>query len=66
MTKPMPTGCIKEHPSPSWLEFNLILKTVNSDDEIEHFFVVDIEFDEKRATEHKYMYDKILSLIIEK
>ena len=66
MTKPMPTGCIKEHPSPSWLEFNLILKTVNSDDEIEHFFVVDIKFDEKRATEHKYMYDKILSLIIEK
>ena len=62
----MPTGCIKEHPSPSWLEFNLILKTVNSDDEIEHFFVVDIKFDEKRATEHKYMYDKILSLIIEK
>ena len=24
-TKPMSTGCIKEHPSPSWFEFNLLL-----------------------------------------
>ena len=22
MTRPMPTGCIKEHPSPSWVKFN--------------------------------------------
>ena len=66
MTKPMPTGCIKEHPSPSWLEFNLLLKTVNLDDEIGNLFVVDIEFYEKRATECKYMYNEILSPIIEK
>ena len=51
MTKPMPTCCIKEHPSVSWLEFNLLLKTVDLDDEIGHLFIVDIEFDEKRATE---------------
>ena len=51
MTKPIPTGCIKEHPSPSWLEFNLFLETVDLDDKIEHLFVVGIEFDEKRATE---------------
>ena len=25
MTKPMPTGCIKEHPAPSCLKFNLLL-----------------------------------------
>ena len=53
MTKPMPTGCIKEPPSPSWLKFNLLLKTVNLDDTIEHLFVVNIEFDEERATERE-------------
>ena len=26
MTKPMPTCCIKEYPSPSWLKFNVIWK----------------------------------------
>ena len=51
MTKPMPTGCIKEHPAPSWLKFNLLLETVDLDDKIGHLFVVDIKFDEKRATE---------------
>ena len=66
MTKPMPTGCIKEHPSPSWFEFNLLLETVDLDDVIGHLFLVDIEFDEKRATEHEYMYNEILPPIIEK
>ena len=36
MTKPMPSGCIKEHPVPSWLKFNLLLKTVNLVDKIGH------------------------------
>ena len=34
MTRPMPTGCIKEHPSPSWLKFNLLLETVSLGDPI--------------------------------
>ena len=51
MTKPMPSGCIKEDPAPSWLKFNPLLKNVNLDDTIRHLFVVDIKFDEKRATE---------------
>ena len=51
MTKPMPTGCIKEHLFPSWLEFSLFLETIDLEDQIGHLFVVDIEFDEKRATE---------------
>ena len=46
MTKPKPTDCIKEHPSPSWLEFNLLLETVDLDVKIGHLFVVNIEFDE--------------------
>ena len=51
MTKPMPTGCIKEYPSPSWLKFNLLLESISLDDPIGHLFIVDIEFDEKNATE---------------
>ena len=66
MTKPMPIGFIKEYPSPSWLELNLLLKTVNLDDKIEHLFVVDIKFDEKRAPEREYMYSEILPPFIEK
>ena len=66
MTKPLPIGCIKEHPSPSWLEFNLLLKTVDLDDEIGHLFLVDIKFDEERAAEHNYMNNEILTPIIEK
>ena len=66
MTKTMPTGFIKEQPAPSWLKFNLLLETVDLDDEIGHLFVVNIEFDEKRATEREYMYNEILTPIIEK
>ena len=48
MTKPMPTGCIKEHPSLSWLKFNIVLESVSLDDPKGQLFVVDIEFDEKK------------------
>ena len=65
MTKPMPTGCIKEH-SPSWLEFNLLLETVSLDEKIGHLFVVDIEFDERNATKKHFMYNQIFLPIIEK
>ena len=51
MTKPKPTDYIKEHPSPSWLEFNLLLETVDLDDKTGHLFVVNIEFDENEASE---------------
>ena len=62
----MPIGCIKEHPAPSWLKFNLLLETVNLDDKVGDLFVVDIEFDGKRATEQEYMYHEIVPLIIDK
>ena len=48
MTKPMPTGCIKEYNSPSWLTFNLLLEKVSLEDSICHLFVVDIKFDQKK------------------
>ena len=39
----MPTGYIKEK-TPSRSEFNVLLKTVDLDDNIGHFFVAEIEF----------------------
>ena len=66
MTRPMPTGCIKQNNSPSWLEFNLLLEKVSLEDPIGHLFVVDIEFDEENATEKQYMYNEIFPPIIEK
>ena len=62
----MSIGCIKEHLASSWLKFNPLLKTIDLDDKIGHLFVVNIEFDEKRATERECMYNEILPLITEK
>ena len=66
MTRPMPTGCIKQNNSPTWLEFNLLLEKVTLEDPIGHLFIVDIEFDEQNATEKQYMYNEIFPPIIEK
>ena len=66
MTRPMPTGCIKESNSPSWLKFNLLLETVTLEDKIVHLFIVDIEFDLENADERKYLYNEIFPPIIEK
>lgn len=65
MTKPMLTGCIKEQPAPSWLTFNLLLETVDSDNKIVHLFVVNIKFDEETSTGPEYIYNEILTPIIE-
>ena len=66
MTKTIPKDCIKEHLALPWLKFNLLPETINFDDKIGHLFVVDIKFYEKGVTEREYMYNEILSLIIEK
>ena len=68
MTQPMPTGCIKQNNSTSWLEFNLLLEKVSLEDSIalRHLCVVDIEFDEKNASKRQYMYNEIFPPIIEK
>ena len=50
MTKPMPTGCIKEKELLSWLDFHILLETVDLDDSVGQIFIVDIFFDEKNAT----------------
>ena len=66
MTRSMPTGCIKEYPCPSFREFNLLLYGVTLHDPFGHLVVVDIEFNEKEATEREMLYNEIFPLIIEK
>ena len=66
MTRPMPTGCIKQNNSPSWLKFNLLLEKVSFEDSIGHLFIVDVEFDVKNATEKQLIYNEIFPPIIEK
>ena len=59
MTKPLPTGFIKENSDISWRTFNLLLEKVNLDDQIGEFYVVDIEFDHKKATDNQIVYNEI-------
>ena len=66
MTRPMPTGCIKQNNSPSWVNFNLLMETVSFEDPIGHLFVVDIEFDYENASPRQFIYNEIFPPIIEK
>ena len=42
MTKPLPTGCIKQNFDTSWRTFNLLLQNVSLDDQIGHLYMADI------------------------
>ena len=66
MTKPLPTGCIKDNDDISWETFNILLESVNFDDKIVHLYIVDIEFDFKNATKREFAYNEIYPPIIEK
>ena len=66
MTRPMPTGCIKQNTSPSWVTFNLLIEKVSLEDKIGHLFVVDIEFDFENALSRQLTYNEIFPPIIEK
>ena len=66
MTKPLPTGCIKDDSDISWKTFNLLLEKVNFEDKIGHLFVVDIVFYSKNLTEKDLAYNEICPPIIEK
>ena len=66
MTKPLPTGCIKDDNDISWEIFNFLLESVSFEDKIEHLYIVDIEFDFKNVTEREYVYNEIYPPIIEK
>ena len=66
MTRPMPTGCIKQNTSLSWVAFNLLIEKVSFEDLIGHLFVVDIEFDFENASSRQLTYNEIFPPIIEK
>ena len=66
MTKPLPTGSIKDRDDVSWITFNKLLESVSFDDTIDHLYIVDIEFDFKNATDREYAYNEIYPPIIEK
>ena len=66
MTKPMPTGCIKNNPDVSWRTFNHLLETVDLDDKFGHLFIVDIKFDYENALSKQRTYNEIYPPVIEK
>ena len=66
MTKPLPTGCIKDGNDLSWETFNILLEKVDFEDEIGHLFVVDIMFDLKNGTKRQLAYNEIYPPIIKK
>ena len=66
MTKPLPTGCIKDSDDISWKTFNFLLESVSFEDTIGHLYIVDIEFDFKNATERDFAHNDIYPPIIER
>ena len=66
MTKPLPTGCIKDELNISWETFSFLLENVDFEDTFDHLYIVDIEFDIKNATKRELTYNEIFLPIIEK
>ena len=66
MTKPMPTGCIKKEPQPTWRTFNILLECVGLDDPVGYLFVIEISFNYEKATTGQRLYNEIYPSIIEK
>ena len=66
MTKPLPTGCIKNDSDLSWETLNLLLESVTLEDKIGHLYIVDLKFDLENATEKQIIYNEIYPPIIEK
>ena len=58
MTKPLPTGCIKDDPDLSWQTLNSLIESVNLNDLIGHLYVVDIKFDKSNASEKQQKLQK--------
>ena len=54
MTKPLPSGCIKDDKDISGKTFNFLLDTVSFEDKIGHLYIVDIEFDIKNTTKREF------------
>ena len=59
MTKPLPTGCIKQCSDISLRTFNLLFEKVKLNDQIGHLYVVDIEFNHTKAIKRQIVYNEI-------
>ena len=66
MTKSLGTGCIKDNSDISFHTLNKLLESVDLEDEIDHLYVVDIEFHLKNASQKELTYNEIYPTIIEK
>ena len=66
ITKSLPTGCIKNDKDISWQTFNFLLESVSFEDKIGDLYMVDIEFDVKKAAKRQFAYNEIYPTIIEK
>ena len=66
MTEPLPTGYIKENKNFSWVDFNILIESVDLTDKIGHLFVVDIFFDAKNANKKQLLYNEVFPPVIEK
>ena len=67
MTKPLPTGCLKNNDDLSFQRLNILLESIDLEqDKNGHLYVVDIEFDYKNATKQQLIYNEIYPPIIEK
>ena len=66
MTKPLPTGTIKDNSDISWETFNLLLESFSLEDKTGHLYIVDIEFGYENASKKQIVYNEIYPPIIEK
>ena len=67
MTKPLPTGCIKNSNDLSFQTLNFLLEGIDlENDKKGHLYIIDIEFDFKNATKQQLIYNEIYPPIIEK
>ena len=53
MTKPLPTGCMKQCSDISLRTFNFLSEKVSLNDQIDHLYVADIEFDHTKTTKRQ-------------
>ena len=66
MTKPMPTSCIKEKELLSWLDFQIVLETVDLDGSLGRILLLIYFLMKNNATEMQLLYNESFPPIIEK
>ena len=52
--------------TPTLREFNFLIECISDEDKIGHLFIVDIEFNEQKASEKHFLFNEIYTPIFEK